>query len=62
MTIKRAKIELQCGNKNIICYFFDNHDSIIEIDQQEYLGFVDIEKTGNNFYISIEILDYLKKL
>jgi hypothetical protein len=62
MTVKRAKLEFQCDNKNIVCYFFEEQKSIVEINGQEYEGYIDIQQSNHAFNIFIDILDYKKDL
>ena len=55
MAIVRAKIELQDDKRNIIAYLFDNGENVIEIDEQEYRGKVQIKKENYSFYITIDL-------
>ena len=58
--IKRAKIEIECGKKNIVCYFISGKESIIEIDEQEYDGNIEVEHVNEDFNIFIRIYDWVK--
>jgi len=55
MSIHRIRIEIEDDDKNIVAYYLENGESFVEINSQEYRGYVKVIKNNYSFIITIGI-------